>query len=93
MPGRRPSHPSVAVFFCVPLPADFLASAPPPGMPSGFMTKKLILWDIACGKVIGARTIAVATGRHAVAELAAHAPDAVLADFSDPDAFLRIIDA
>ncbi len=49
--------------------------------------------DIECGKVIGARTIAVATGRHSVAELTPHAPDAVFADFSDIAAFLRIIDA
>ncbi len=49
--------------------------------------------DIECGKVIGARTIAVATGHHTVAELAAHAPDAVFPDFADTAAFLRVIDA
>jgi phosphoglycolate phosphatase-like HAD superfamily hydrolase len=48
--------------------------------------------DIECGRVIGARTIAVATGRHTVAELAAHAPTAVFKDFADPDAFLRVLD-
>ena len=47
--------------------------------------------DIACGKAIGARTIAVATGRHALAELRAHAPDVVFPDFSDPPAFLRFV--
>jgi phosphoglycolate phosphatase-like HAD superfamily hydrolase len=49
--------------------------------------------DIECGKVIGARTIAVATGRHTVAELAIHAPDALFSDFADTAAFLRVIDA
>lgn len=49
--------------------------------------------DIECGKVIGARTIAVATGKHTVAELAAHEPTAVFPNFADPAAFLRVIDA
>jgi len=49
--------------------------------------------DIECGKVIGARTIAVATGRYSVAELASHQPTAVFSDFSDTAAFLRTIDA
>ena len=48
--------------------------------------------DIACGKVIGARTIGVATGRYRVAELAAHAPTAVFENFADTAAFLRVID-
>ena len=49
--------------------------------------------DIACGKVIGARTIGVATGRYRVAELAAHAPTAVFENFADTAAFLRVINA
>jgi len=49
--------------------------------------------DIECGKVIGARTIGVATGRYSIAELAAHRPTAVFADFADTAAFLRVIDA
>jgi phosphoglycolate phosphatase len=49
--------------------------------------------DIECGKVIGAQTIGVATGRHSVAELSAHAPTAVFKDFSDTAAFLRVVDA
>jgi len=49
--------------------------------------------DIECGKVIGARTIGVATGRHSVEELLAHAPTAAFRDFSDTAAFLRLIDA
>jgi phosphoglycolate phosphatase-like HAD superfamily hydrolase len=49
--------------------------------------------DIECGKVIGARTIAVATGQHSAAELAAHQPTAVFENFADTAAFLRTIDA
>jgi phosphoglycolate phosphatase len=49
--------------------------------------------DIECGKVIGARTIAVATGKFSVQELASHAPTAVFQDFSDTAAFLRVIDS
>jgi len=49
--------------------------------------------DIECGKVIGARTIAVATGKYTVAELAAHTPTAVFSDFSDLAAVCRVIDA
>ena len=49
--------------------------------------------DIECGKVIGAQTIAVATGRFSVDELAAHQPTAVFKNFADTAAFLRVIDA
>jgi phosphoglycolate phosphatase-like HAD superfamily hydrolase len=48
--------------------------------------------DIECGKVIGARTIAVATGKYNLPELVAHAPTAAFADFADTAAFLRVID-
>lgn len=48
--------------------------------------------DIACGRGIGARAIAVATGRYSVEELAAHAPHAVFRDLTDTDAVLRAID-
>ena len=47
--------------------------------------------DIACGKAHGARTVAVATGPFSVADLAAHHPDAVLADLADLDAVTRAI--
>lgn len=47
--------------------------------------------DIECGRVIGARTLAVATGSHSVADLAAHKPDAVFADLSDPKKFFDLI--
>jgi phosphoglycolate phosphatase len=49
--------------------------------------------DIECGKVIGAKTIAVATGNYSLAELQSHAPTAAFADFSDTAAFLRTIGA
>jgi phosphoglycolate phosphatase-like HAD superfamily hydrolase len=39
--------------------------------------------DIACGKAIGARTIAVATGSFSRKQLEAHEPDWILDDFAD----------
>ena len=48
--------------------------------------------DIECGKVIGAKTIGVATGRYTVAELSAHNPTAVFANFTDTADFLRVIE-
>ncbi len=45
--------------------------------------------DIACGKVFGARTVAVATGRWSRDELAKHEPDFLIDDLSDVE---RIID-
>ncbi len=49
--------------------------------------------DVACGKAIGARTIAVATGGATYEELLASEPTAALKDLGDTQAFLRIIDA
>ncbi len=48
--------------------------------------------DIECGQAIGAKTIGVSTGRFSVADLLAHGPTAVFADFADTAAFLRVID-
>jgi phosphoglycolate phosphatase len=45
--------------------------------------------DIACGKALGARTIAVATGSWSREKLAKHAPDVLIDDFSDVN---RLID-
>jgi phosphoglycolate phosphatase len=42
--------------------------------------------DIACGKVIGARTIAVATGSFSQEELAQRRPDFVIENFAEVDA-------
>ena len=49
--------------------------------------------DIDCTKAIGARAIAVATGRYSLQELADHRPVAVFADLTDTDAVMRAIDA
>ena len=48
--------------------------------------------DIDCGRAIGARPIAVATGRYSVDELARHDPVAVFADLTDTAAVMRAID-
>jgi phosphoglycolate phosphatase-like HAD superfamily hydrolase len=45
--------------------------------------------DIRCARAIGARVAAVATGWHSLAELAAHEPDLLVDDFSDPHPLLR----
>jgi len=47
--------------------------------------------DIACGKAIGAKTIALATGAFSVAELVAEKPTYVFPDLSDTAALLKII--
>ena len=44
--------------------------------------------DIACGKAIGARTIAVTTGSFTREQLAGHQPDLILDDFSDVEVVL-----
>lgn len=48
--------------------------------------------DILCGRPIGARAIAVATGQYTVDALAEHGPDAVFADLTDTGAVLAAID-
>ena len=47
--------------------------------------------DIACGRSLGARAIAVATGWYSVEDLRAHNPHAVFADLSDTDAVMAAI--
>jgi phosphoglycolate phosphatase len=47
--------------------------------------------DIACGRGIGARAIAVATGRYDVEALRAHAPAAVFEDLTDTAAVVRAV--
>jgi phosphoglycolate phosphatase len=47
--------------------------------------------DIACGKAIGARTLAVATGGHKLEALRQHAPTALLEDLSDTATVLRLL--
>lgn len=48
--------------------------------------------DIACGRPVGARAIAVATGHYSMDALAEHKPDALFADLSDTAAVLAAID-
>lgn len=48
--------------------------------------------DISCARVIGAKVIAVATGGYPIEELREHQPDALFADFSQPEAFFQAID-
>ena len=45
--------------------------------------------DIACGKAIGARTIAVATGSFTREQLAEHEPDRIVDDFSEVGAVIE----
>ena len=47
--------------------------------------------DVHCARSVGARTIAVATGRYSVAELAEHDPTVVFEDLSDTDAVVAFI--
>jgi phosphoglycolate phosphatase-like HAD superfamily hydrolase len=49
--------------------------------------------DIACGRSLGARAIAVATGRFSLDELREHQPHAAFADLSDMQAVLQAIAA
>ena len=49
--------------------------------------------DIDCTRAIGARAIAVATGRYSMEELAEHGPVAVFPTLADTDAVMRAIDA
>ncbi len=45
--------------------------------------------DVKCARAIGAKSVAVATGWHPLAELEACAPDLALADLSDYERLLR----
>jgi phosphoglycolate phosphatase-like HAD superfamily hydrolase len=47
--------------------------------------------DIACGKAIGAKTVAIATGNYSLEELAGHNPDLLFSDFSDTQAVLTAL--
>lgn len=48
--------------------------------------------DIACGKIIGARTLAVGTGGSTVDQLRTHGPTAVLENLADTAAVLRLFE-
>ncbi len=47
--------------------------------------------DVACGRDLGVRSVAVATGITSVERLGAEGPDALLADFSDTGRALEAI--
>ena len=49
--------------------------------------------DIACARAVGAKVLAVATGKFTVEALQEHQPDFLLPDLSDIPAFFRIIGA
>ena len=62
----------------------------------GFTGKEIVVIgdtpaDILCGAELGVRTIAVATGRHTLADLALHAPDYVFPDLGDWRAVMSAI--
>lgn len=48
--------------------------------------------DIACGKAIGARTLAIATGSSTLEQLLAHHPTAAMPDLTDTAAILELIE-
>ncbi|HLP08014.1 MAG TPA: HAD family hydrolase [Opitutaceae bacterium] len=47
--------------------------------------------DIACARFVGAHAVATATGGFTYDELAAHQPDLLVRDFSDPEPLQRFI--
>jgi phosphoglycolate phosphatase-like HAD superfamily hydrolase len=47
--------------------------------------------DVECGRAIGARAIAVATGHYGVDALSSHGAAAVFPDLSDTDAVMEVI--
>jgi len=47
--------------------------------------------DIECGRAIGAKTVAVATGNFTRAQLAEHSPDFLFDDFSDTSSVLKAL--
>lgn len=47
--------------------------------------------DIECGRAIGARTVAIATGNYSRDELAAHRPDFLFEDLSDAKAVITAL--
>jgi phosphoglycolate phosphatase-like HAD superfamily hydrolase len=49
-------------------------------------------FDVECGKQLGVKIIAVATGKYSIEELKKYNPDYVLKDFSDLESIINIID-
>jgi phosphoglycolate phosphatase-like HAD superfamily hydrolase len=48
--------------------------------------------DIQCGRAVGARTVAVATGTYGVDELRRHGAWRVVAELPPPDRFIRMLE-
>src|SRR5262249_19131903 len=48
--------------------------------------------DVRCARCIGARAVAVGTGWHSLDELAATAPDLLVADLTDPGPLLSLLE-
>ncbi|MFY9570135.1 MAG: HAD hydrolase-like protein, partial [Blastocatellia bacterium] len=48
--------------------------------------------DISCARHFGAKVLAVASGQHTVDQLQRFSPDALLADLSDTDGVIRLLD-
>ena len=48
--------------------------------------------DVACGRAIGARTVAVASGEHSVSELEAHGPWRTLPELPAAESFLAMLE-
>jgi phosphoglycolate phosphatase len=46
--------------------------------------------DIACGKAIGVRTLAVGTGGNTLDQLRLHAPTALVEDLGDTEAIMKL---
>lgn len=46
--------------------------------------------DVRCGRAIGAKVIAVATGMYSIEELRPSAPDHLFADFADVESVLSL---
>ncbi len=49
-------------------------------------------FDVECGKEIGVKIIAIATGKYSLEELKKYNPDYIFKDFSDIDKIIKIID-
>jgi phosphoglycolate phosphatase-like HAD superfamily hydrolase len=47
--------------------------------------------DIECGRAIGAKTVAIATGNYPITELAEHHPDFLFTDLSDTEAVIAAL--
>ena len=47
--------------------------------------------DIECGKIIGAKTVAIATGDYSRDQLASHHPDFLFEDLSDTEHVISVL--